>query len=163
MTTARGTFEVTLTPLATEGGLGRFRIEKSWHGDLEGSGQGLTLSAGDPAGGRAGYVAMEVVGNSATMQTAISCVRRGGQIGLVGNVAPEVSLPLQVVVARELTLLGSCASAGEYHRAIKLVASGAIRVAPLVSAVAPLADGPHWFERLYNREPGLIKVILTPT
>ena len=64
MTTARGTFEVTLTPLETEDGLGRFRIEKSWHGDLEGSGQGLMLSAGDPVGGRAGYVAMEVVEGS---------------------------------------------------------------------------------------------------
>ena len=46
--------------------------------------------------------------------------------------------------------------------AIELVASGAIRVAPLISAIAPLADGPRWFERLYAREPGLMKVILQP-
>jgi L-iditol 2-dehydrogenase len=108
-------------------------------------------------------VAMEVVGSGAAIKTAISCVRRGGQIGLVGNVSPEVPLPLQVVVARELTLLGSCASAGEYPRAIELVANGSIRVAPLISAIAPLADGPQWFERLYAREPGLMKVILKPT
>ncbi|HEX2475646.1 MAG TPA: galactitol-1-phosphate 5-dehydrogenase, partial [Lacipirellulaceae bacterium] len=82
---------------------------------------------------------------------------------LVGNISPEVQLPLQVVVARELTLVGSCASAGEYSRAIELVASGAIRVAPLISALAPLADGPQWFERLYAREPGLMKVVLRPT
>jgi L-iditol 2-dehydrogenase len=82
---------------------------------------------------------------------------------LIGNTSPEVPLPLQVVVTRELTLLGSCASAGEYARSIELVATGAIRVEPLISARAPLADGPQWFERLYAREPGLMKVVLQPT
>jgi L-iditol 2-dehydrogenase len=113
-------------------------------------------------GDRGVDIAMEVVGSDASIQTAIDCVRRGAQVGLVGNVSPEVRLPLQKVVARELTLLGSCASAGEYPRAIELVANGSIRVAPLISAVAPLADGPQWFERLYAREPGLMKVILKP-
>lgn len=107
--------------------------------------------------------AVEVVGNAAAFDTAVRCVRRGGRIGLVGNVSPQVPLPLQVVVARELTLIGSCASAGEYPRAIELVASGAIRVAPLITAVAPLADGPIWFVRLSAGERGLMKVILQPS
>jgi L-iditol 2-dehydrogenase len=114
-------------------------------------------------GGRGVDVALEVVGAANPIATAIGCVRRGGQIGLVGNVTPEVPLPLQIVVSRELTLLGSAAVAGECPRAIELIASGAIRVAPLISAVAPLAEGPRWFERLYAREPGLLKVILCPT
>ncbi|MEX0612925.1 MAG: galactitol-1-phosphate 5-dehydrogenase, partial [Pirellulales bacterium] len=74
--------------------------------------------------GNGADVAAEVVGNSAAMTTAIRCVRRGGRVALVGNITPEVPLPLQVVVAREITLIGSCASAGEYPRAIELVASG---------------------------------------
>lgn len=113
-------------------------------------------------GGEGADVAVEVVGNAAALDTAIRSVRRGGRVVLVGNVSREVSLPLQVVVSRELTLLGSCASAGEYPRAIELVASGAIRVDPLISAIAPLAEGPQWFERLYLREPGLMKVVLQP-
>jgi L-iditol 2-dehydrogenase len=32
----------------------------------------------------------------------------------------------------------------------------------LISATAPLSEGAAWFERLYNREPGLLKVVLTP-
>jgi L-iditol 2-dehydrogenase len=107
-------------------------------------------------------VAVEVVGNAAALATAIGCVRRGGRVGLVGNLAAEVPFPLQAVVTRELTLFGSCSSAGEYSRAIELVASGEIRVAPLISAIAPLAEGPQWFERLYAREPGLMKVVLQP-
>ena len=32
----------------------------------------------------------------------------------------------------------------------------------LISAVAPLAEGPSWFDRLYRHEPNLMKVILRP-
>jgi L-iditol 2-dehydrogenase len=113
-------------------------------------------------GGMGVDVALEVVGAAKPLATAIACTRRGGQIGLVGNLSAEVPLPLQVVVTRELTLTGTLASAGEYPRAIELIASGAIRVEPLISAVAPLAEGPRWFERLYAREPGLLKVVLCP-
>jgi L-iditol 2-dehydrogenase len=113
-------------------------------------------------GGKGVDVALEVVGAAKPLATAIACTRRGGQIGLVGNLSAEVPLPLQVVVTRELTLTGTLASAGEYPRAIELIASGAICVEPLISAVAPLAEGPQWFERLYAREPGLLKVVLCP-
>lgn len=107
-------------------------------------------------------IAVEVVGNAPALATAIGCVGRGGRVGLIGNLAPEVPFPLQAVVTRELTLVGNCASAGEYPRGIELVASGAIRVAPLISAIAPLAEGPVWFERLYSGENGLMKVVLQP-
>jgi L-iditol 2-dehydrogenase len=113
--------------------------------------------------GRGAELAVEVVGNSGALDTAIRSVARGGRIGLIGNISPEVPLPLQLVVTRELTLMGSCASAGEYPRAIELLARGEIRVGPLISALAPLAEGPRWFERLYAREPGLMKVVLQPT
>jgi L-iditol 2-dehydrogenase len=116
----------------------------------------------EQTGGRGVDVAMEVVGAAAPLATAINCTRRGGQIGLVGNLAAEVPLPLQTVVTRELSLVGTLASAGEYPRAIELIATEAIRVAPLISAIAPLAEGPQWFERLYAREPGLMKVVLCP-
>ena len=45
---------------------------------------------------------------------------------------------------------------------IELLASGAIQVDPIISAVAPLDEGPQWFERLYNHEPNLMKVVLKP-
>jgi L-iditol 2-dehydrogenase len=89
-------------------------------------------------------------------------VRKGGTVTLVGNIAAQVTIPLQRVVTRQVRLQGSCASAGEYPEAMELVASGRIRVGPMISAVAPLGDGPAWFERLYAREPNLMKVILDP-
>jgi L-iditol 2-dehydrogenase len=107
-------------------------------------------------------VVIEAVGINATVAAAIDSVRKGGAVVLVGNVSPEVTLPLQKVVTRQIRLQGSCASAGEYPRAIKLMSSGTIRVKPLISAIAPLEDGPRWFERLYTHEPNLMKVVLAP-
>jgi L-iditol 2-dehydrogenase len=107
-------------------------------------------------------VAFEAVGIGATVDLAVRGVRKGGRVALVGNVAPKVELPLQVAVTRELTLLGCCASAGEYPACLEMLAGGALKAAPLLSAVAPLQAGAAWFERLYAKEPGLLKVVLTP-
>lgn len=107
-------------------------------------------------------IAMEVVGFGPTIQLAVDSVRKGGSIGCVGNLQAEVPFPLQAVVTRELSVFGSCASAGEYGDALEAVASGKIRVEPLISATAPLAEGGEWFQRLHGNEEGLLKVILKP-
>lgn len=107
-------------------------------------------------------VVFEAVGRGDTVASAIDCVRKGGSVILVGNIAAQVSIPLQKVVTRQIRLQGSCSSAGEYPEAMSLIASGRIKVKPLISAVAPLAEGPSWFERLYVREPNLMKVVLDP-
>jgi L-iditol 2-dehydrogenase len=112
--------------------------------------------------GRGVDVALEAVGRNETVATAIDCVRKGGTVTLVGNIAQQVSVPLQRMVTRQIRLQGSCASAGEYPEAMEMVSSGKIKVAPLISAVAPLRDGPEWFARLYAHEPNLMKVILDP-
>jgi len=107
-------------------------------------------------------VAAEAVGINATIVSAIECVRKGGNILLVGNISPEVTVPLQKIVSRQIRLQGSCASAGEYPRAIELMRAGKIDVKPLITAVASLDEGPKWFERLHSREPNLMKVVLAP-
>jgi hypothetical protein len=62
MTHATGTFEVKLTPQATDAaGLGRMAIDKQFHGDLEAVSKAEMLSAMTEVKGSAGYVAMERV------------------------------------------------------------------------------------------------------
>ena len=113
-------------------------------------------------GGAGADQIFEAVGVPATVDLAVRGARKGGAVTLVGNVAAQVELPLQVVVTRELSLFGSCASAGEYPACLDLMARGAITPVPLLSAVAPLREGASWFRRLHAREPGLLKVILAP-
>jgi len=123
---------------------------------------GLAAQVLQLSGGAGVDVAVEAVGKNEAVSAAIESVRKGGTVVLVGNISPEVTLPLQKVVTRQIRLQGSCASAGEYPRAMELLATGAIQVKPLISAIAPLEDGPQWFERLHAREPNLMKVVLTP-
>jgi L-iditol 2-dehydrogenase len=113
-------------------------------------------------GGQGVDKSFEVVGATPTVQLSIHAVRKGGSVVMVGNLAPEVELPLQSVVTREISLFGTCASAGEYPKCIELMADGLIQVDPLISAKVALEEGPEWFDRLYGREPGLMKVILKP-
>lgn len=104
-------------------------------------------------------VAMEVVGAPPTVDLAIRSVRKGGRVVLVGNLAPSVPLPLQVVVTRELDVVGSCAIAGEYPEAVEAIASGEIRVKPLISASLCLEQGDAAFVKA--KAPGALKVLIT--
>ena len=145
--------DATRLQLATD--LGADEVVNTSHADLAAEIARLT-------GGRGADLAFEAVGRSETVASAIDCVRKGGSVVLVGNIAAQVEIPLQKVVTRQIRLQGSCASAGEYPQAMELIASGKIRVKPLISAVAPLSMGPDWFARLYAREPNLMKVVLDP-
>lgn len=127
-----------------------------------GSGGDLLARIHGLTSGQGVDIVFEAVGRKETVSDAIDCTRKGGTVTLIGNISPEVTLPLQKVVSRQLRLQGSCASSGEFPQAIELVAQGKIKIKPLISAVAPLEEGPRWFERLHAGEPNLMKVVLTP-
>lgn len=114
-------------------------------------------------GGRGADITVEAVGLTPTVEMAIASLRKGGSLTMLGNFAPTVELPLQEVVIRQLTLIGSTNAAGESEACLDMLASGAVNVDTLISAVAPLSEGVSWFERLQKREAGLMKVILGPT
>jgi len=63
MNSATGTFQVKVTPQATDGDprLSRLAIDKQFQGDLEATSKGEMLTGGAVAKGSAGYVAMELV------------------------------------------------------------------------------------------------------
>ena len=64
---AKGTFEVKLTPQEDKSGkatVGQMSIDKQFHGDIEGTSQGLMIMAGTSVPGSAGYVALEKVEGS---------------------------------------------------------------------------------------------------
>jgi (R,R)-butanediol dehydrogenase/meso-butanediol dehydrogenase/diacetyl reductase/L-iditol 2-dehydrogenase len=113
-------------------------------------------------GGRGVDRVFEAVGAGAPIQTAVSIVRKGGSVTLIGNISPAIELPLQTVVSRQISLFGSCAIAGEYPLVLDLMARKKIDVLSLISKKAPLSEGQIWFDKLYNREDNLLKVALIP-
>lgn len=96
---ASGTFEVKLTPEATEEGaegstLGRYSLDKRFHGDLEGTSKGEMLSAGTATQGSAGYVAIEringtLAGRSGTFVLQHSGIMTRGEGKLTVTVVPD--------------------------------------------------------------------------
>jgi L-iditol 2-dehydrogenase len=126
------------------------------------AGAALTAEVQKQTGGHGADMVFEAVGRNETVAAAIDSVRKGGTVVLIGNIKPEVTLPLQKVVSRQVRLQGSAASCGEYPEAMELLANGKIRIEPLITAVASLEEGPRWFERLHAGEPNLMKVVLTP-
>ena len=122
----------------------------------------VTAAVRDLTGGRGADASFEVVGHGNTVLTAIRSLRKGGTVVLVGNLSPKVELPLQEVVSREISVLGSCASSGEIPECIDLLARGAVNVDPLISLKATLDDAPGLFERLYGGDKNLMKVIIQP-
>jgi L-iditol 2-dehydrogenase len=105
--------DVDATRLAMAKGLGADEVV---HTSGAASGAGLVSEVLRLTGGRGVDVVFEAVGREETVGAAIDCVRKGGTVTLVGNIAAQVSIPLQRVVTRQIRLQGSCASAGNIRR-----------------------------------------------
>ena len=113
-------------------------------------------------GNRGADIAFEAVGITPTIKTAVTTLKKGGSLILVGNLSTSVEMPLQAIVTREISIYGSCASCGEYPECLDMIANEAVNVNALISAIAPLSEGAKWFKRLYNKKSDLLKVILVP-
>ncbi len=98
-TRATGTFDVKITPQATdtptEGSpLGRLSIDKQFHGDLEGTSKGEMLTAGTPIKNSAVYVAVERVtgtlhGKKGTLALHHTGIMNRGDQSLTITVVPD--------------------------------------------------------------------------
>lgn len=88
----QATFEIEITP--TEAVLpttSRFDFAKVWTGDVEGVSKGTMVSAGDPAYGTAGYVAMEVFeGRLGAKQGTVAFQQFGTMVGGVQELRYEI-------------------------------------------------------------------------
>ena len=106
----------------------------------------------------------EVVGFTPTLNLALAVLKRGGTCVIVGNLSPVTQdFPLQSVVTKEITIHGTCGSAGEYPLCLDLIARGVINVQPMIESIAPLSDGASWFSKLSAKGGGAyMKVILQP-
>jgi alcohol dehydrogenase, propanol-preferring len=84
-------------------------------------------------------VALEVVGTPATLSLALSTVRRGGRVCLVGFSDRPAELPVGKMMFFEQSLIGSlgCRPA-DYARVVELVRRGKVQLHPIVSGRMPL-------------------------
>jgi L-idonate 5-dehydrogenase len=92
----------------------------------------------------------EASGSGAALAGALAAARPGAtivQLGLGG----EVPLPVNVLVAKEITLRGTFRFHEEFRWAVEALASGRIDVTPLLTEVVPLAEARRAFDLASDR------------
>jgi (R,R)-butanediol dehydrogenase/meso-butanediol dehydrogenase/diacetyl reductase len=100
-------------------------------------------------------------GAPAAFGDAVSMVRRGGQIFVLGLCPEPVPADLMTVVLSELDIRGSYLGHGAFPAALDYLAQGRIRVEPLISHEIALDDVvDKGFEEMLRPETTAIKVLV---
>ena len=82
----------------------------------------------------------EASGSPLALAQAIAVTERGATIVQVGTLPTPVTAPLNSIMAKELSFLGSFRFANVFEASLDLAISRRINLAALISAVLPLAD-----------------------
>ncbi len=86
-------------------------------------------------------VVFEASGARSALRQAFDLVRPGGTIVQVGTLGTEdIPLPVNLVMIREINLVGSMRYGNVFGEAIRLVAAGRINLKPLISRVLPFKE-----------------------
>lgn len=104
-------------------------------------------------------VALDCTGIDSTANLCVKSVHLDGKVIFIGNLAQHIDFPLQYVVTHQISMFGSCASAGEYPQCLELISSGKVEVDSMISKIVPLKDGNEWMGKIYRREEGLTKLV----
>lgn len=109
MMTAKGTFEVNISPQENFQGIGRAMLSKRYSGDLEGVAEGAMLTFGSPADGSAAYVAIERVegmlnGRRGSFALAHRGIMRPGAQDLSITVVPDSGTEGLAGISGEMSL-----------------------------------------------------------
>jgi hypothetical protein len=111
-THATGPFDVKVTPAddkTDDPTLGRMLLDKQYHGDLEAAGKGQMLTAGSPAKGAGGYVAIEKVTGTLNGKTGSFVLQHTGTMTHAGvqltiTVVPESGTGQLEGIAGKMTI-----------------------------------------------------------
>ncbi|GAC1571220.1 MAG: zinc-dependent alcohol dehydrogenase [Candidatus Dormibacteria bacterium] len=116
----------------------------------------------EQTGERGCDVLLECVGALPALTQAIDTVRPGGRIMVIGVYSePEYELPISLVFVKGLDLRfgGTANIVGRWDEAMKLIASGEVDPAAIISHRLPLDRAVEGYELFESREA--LKVILT--
>lgn len=90
--------------------------------------------------GGGAHVAFECIGKSATIQQAHESIRRGGRLCIVGYCDQPTPLAVSKIMFYEQDVIGSLGCpVEEFPKVISLVASGKIKIQPLIGGKYPLS------------------------
>jgi L-idonate 5-dehydrogenase len=100
-------------------------------------------------------VAFEASGATSALRNCIETVRPGGVIVQLGLGGSDMSVPMQMVTAKELQLRGSFRFHEEFAVAVDYIDKGMIDVKPLISATLPFTQARDAFELANDRSKSM--------
>lgn len=109
--------------------------------------------------GRMVEVVIEASGAKAAIQSALDYVSFAGRIALVGWPNTEIPLPTALITKKELDIVGSRTSAGEFEEATELIYNKRINVDALISKVVTLDEVPSAVQQIAKHPDQFMKVV----
>lgn len=106
-------------------------------------------------------ITIEAVGVTSTAQQTVDYVRNKGTVIWVGNSAQMITINMQSIVTREITIKGTYVyNEQDFLESIQLLAAKSIDVKQLISMIIPLEKASEMFNSLSSNAGDLIKVII---
>lgn len=106
----------------------------------------------------------ECSGAEGTFSQAVSMVKRGGKVGLVGIPPADLreKVPFGKLVLDEISVYGSRANPNVSSKVLDLMASGVLAVDNMITHRLPLEEFDKALDIFINRKEGALKVIIKP-
>jgi L-idonate 5-dehydrogenase len=99
-------------------------------------------------------VLFEASGHQGALVGGLATLRPGATVVQIG-IGGEMTLPMNMIVAKELVLKGSFRFDAEFQLAADLISSGAIDVNPLITATLPFTDVIRAFDLASDRKQAM--------
>jgi threonine dehydrogenase-like Zn-dependent dehydrogenase len=123
---------------------------------------GLAGQAREWTGGQGPPLVVETSGEAGVLAQAVELVSQAGRVVVVSLSSGTAPLRSGAFPEKEIDVLGSsCATAGDFAQAIRLVAANRSALVPVFSHHFPLARAAEAFEFAMSRPPDAIKIVVT--
>lgn len=123
----------------------------------------VALRARELTGGEGPGIVLETSGNNAALAQAIAALKPGGRIVAVSWYKGDtVATGMNALIAKDAELIGTLASPNCFGPVLEYMASGKLKVKPLVTHVKPLAELPAVVDMIRAKKEMRIKVLLQP-
>ncbi len=110
--------------------------------------------------GRMAEVVVEASGANGAIRDTLDMASFAGRIALTGWPKNDTLIPTDTITRKELDLLGSRVSVGEFDEALKLITTGMIDVKPIISKIITLDDAPGTLIEQSENPDRYLKVII---
>ncbi len=108
--------------------------------------------------GRMAEVVVEASGANAAIRNTIDMASYAGRIALTGWPKKETSLPTDMITKKELDILGSRVSVGEFEEALELISSGKVNAKAILSKVVKLEEIPRMVKEQSEHPDKYLKI-----